>query len=54
MAHMQIFRAPFKKTVRHYGAQSKLLCAVYEKCAPWRTWRTLELSLHYLFTSTRF
>ena len=31
--------------MRHCGASQKFLCAILKNDAPWRTWRTPELSL---------
>ena len=45
MAHQDFVDAPYQESVRHYGASRKFLCAISENDAPWRTWRTPELSL---------
>ena len=45
MAHKDFDDAPYQKSLRHYVASQKFQCAISENDAPWRTWRTPELSL---------
>ena len=54
MAHQDFDDAPYQKSVRHYGASQKFQCAISENDAPWRTWRTPELSLGQCLCDPRF
>ena len=37
MAQQDFVDAPKQKSVRHYGASRKFLCAISENDVPWRT-----------------